>query len=173
MGMLVNCDIMTGGNDMAKMLVTYYSRSGNTAKMAESVAEGAIEKGAEVVLKPIGDINVSQLQDFDALIIGSPTYYGLMCSEVKKLIDDSVKFHGKLKGKVGGAFSTAANPGGGSETTVMSILQTMIVHGMVVQGTPVGDHYGPTAVNAPDERAQRQCRELGNRIAELAEKLHG
>ncbi len=158
---------------MVKILVAYYSKSGNTEKMADFVAEGAKKNGAEVIQKKVEDIDVEQLMEFDALIIGSPTYYGAMSYEVKKLFDDSVKLQGRLKGKVGGAFSSSANPGGGNETTVMTILQAMLIHGMVAQGTPMGDHYGPVAINAPDERAGRQCRELGGRVAELAEKLHG
>ena len=158
---------------MVKVLVTYYSRSGNTEKMAEYVSEGAKNSDAKVTLKPVGDLSVDELKEYDALIVGSPTYYGLMSREIKELFDESVKYQGQLKGKVGGSFSSAANPGGGTETTVLSILQAMLIHGMVVQGTPLGDHYGPTAVNAPDERAQNQCRELGTRVAELAGKLHG
>ncbi len=157
---------------MVKALVTYYSGSGNTRRMAELVAEGAEDAGAHVVLKPVGDVAAEELLDFEAVIIGSPTYYGLMSYEVKKLFDGSVKFQGRLKGKVGGAFSSSANPGGGNETTVMSILQAMLIHGMIVQGTPMGDHYGPIAVNEPDERAADQCRQLGSRVVELAEKLH-
>ncbi len=156
---------------MAKVLVTYYSGSGNTRRMAEHVTEGAQETGAAVDMKPIDEVEVTELSDFDAIIIGSPTYYGLMSWQVKKLFDDSVKFQGRLKGKVGGAFSTAANPGGGRETTVLSILHAMLVHGMIVQGTPMGDHYGPVALNAPDERSEEQCRRLGGGVAELAIKL--
>jgi len=82
-----------------------------------------------------------------------------------------VRHHGSLSGKVGGAFSSAANIGGGNETTILSILQAMLIHGMIVPGTADGDHYGPVSIGAPDERASKQCRALGERIAELAEKL--
>ena len=90
---------------------------------------------------------------------------------MKKLLDESVKFHGKLEGKVGGAFSSAAGIGGGNETTILSILEAMLIHGMVIQGAFSGDHYGPVAINKPDARAKKQCLALGRRMAKLAEKL--
>lgn len=61
----------------------------------------------------------------------------------------------------------------GNETTILSILQAMLIHGMILQGTPKGDHYGPVAIGAPDERAELQSRDLGRRVAELAARLSG
>lgn len=156
---------------MAKLLVTYYSRGGNTKEMAEVVAEGAKEAGAEVALLSVTDVAVDSLRDYDGLIIGSPTYYGGPAAAVKRLLDESVRHHGKLTGKVGGAFSSAANIGGGNETTILAILQALLIHGMIVQGTADGDHYGPVAIGSPDERARRQCKELGKRVATLAAKV--
>lgn len=158
---------------MAKILVSYYSRTGNTKAMAEYVAQGAVGVGADVALKPVQDVEAENLLDYDGIIIGSPTYYGVMAAEIKKLIDSSVKFHGQLTGKVGAGFASAANIGGGNETTVMTILQAWLIHGMVVQGAATGDHYGPVSVNAPDERVKTQSQALGKRVAELAIKLHG
>jgi NAD(P)H dehydrogenase (quinone) len=100
-------------------------------------------------------------------------YYGTMAAELKKLIDESVKHHGKLVGKVGGAFASSGGPGGGNETTVLDILKAQLVHGMIVQGDSGGDHYGPIAVGAPDERSRKECRKLGKRAAELAVRLGG
>ena len=156
---------------MAKVLVLYYSRSGNTARMAELVAEGAKESGADVSLKAVGDVSAADLPNYDAIIIGTPTYYGQMCWEIKKLFDESVKFHHKLEGKVGGAFTSSANIGGGNETAILSILHSMLIHGMLIEGSSVGDHYGPVSIGAPDARVQKQCRALGERIARLAMKV--
>jgi NAD(P)H dehydrogenase (quinone) len=139
--------------------------------MAELVAEGAADAGAEVVRKSVDDCSADELLQYDALIIGSPTWYGLMSAPIKKLLDDSVRFHGQLTGMVGGAFTSAGNIGGGNETTILSILQAMLIHGMIVQGTAKGDHYGPVAVGAPDERAELQSHDLGRRVAELAARL--
>ena len=159
---------------MARVLVTYYTRSGNTGRMAELVAEGAREvEGAETVLKTVEETEPKSLTDYDAIIAGSPTYYGLMAAELKNLFDKSVVLHGQLEGKVGGAFTSAANLGGGNETTILSILQAMLIHGMIVQGTSQRDHYGPVAIGAPDERAVGECRKLGRNAAALAVKLHG
>lgn len=157
---------------MVKVLIIYYSRSGNTKKMAESIANGVRkEKSIEVEVKPVKDVRVEELLDADGIVIGSPTYYGSMASEVKKLLDDSIKFHGKLDGKIGGAFSSSGNIGGGNETTIMDILKALLIHGMIVQGTPRGDHYGPVAVGKPDERSKNLCIKYGQRIARLVLRL--
>lgn len=153
---------------MPKVLIVYYSRTGNTKEMAELIAEGVRrENEVEVEVKAVQDTKVEELLDFDGIVIGSPTYYGSMAAEVKKLIDDSVKFHGELEGKVGGAFSSSGGIAGGNETTIMDILKALLIHGMVVQGTPNGDHYGPVAVEKPDDRSKNSCREYGHRIAKL------
>ena len=155
----------------SRVLVTYYSRSGNTKQMAELVADGAREAGGEVTIRQVTDVAPKDLLDYDAIAIGSPTYYGSMAAEIKKLLDDSVKFHGQLEGKAGAAFSSAANIGGGNETTILDILNALLIHGMVVQGNSAGDHYGPVSINAPDERVRGQCKTLGKRIVALADKL--
>jgi len=159
---------------MAEILVVYYSRAGSTAKMAEHVAAGAREvAGAQVVLKPVDQVDPKSLADYAAILCGSPTYYGQMAAEVKALFDKSVAIHGRLEGKVGGAFTSAANLAGGNETTILSILQAMLIHGMVVQGTSQKDHYGPVALGKPDERAVGECLKLGRNVAGLAVRLHG
>lgn len=156
---------------MAKALVIYYSESGNTKKMAEQVVEGIKKEGVEVLLKEVKDTAPEELLKFDAIVIGSPTYYGTMSAEIKKLFDESVKFHGKLEGKVGAAFSSSANIGGGNETTILDILSAMLIHGMIIRGDSQGDHYGPVAIGAPDARAVKQCVRLGSRVAQLTKKL--
>jgi len=96
-----------------------------------------------------------------------------MAAEIKKLLDDSVKFHGKLEGKVGAAFASSANVGGGNETTILDILNAMLIHGMIVQGDWQGDHYGPVAIGAPDARANKECLRMGSRIARLVKRIKG
>jgi len=156
---------------MAKVLVIYYSKTGNTEEMAKAVGEGVKEERVEIEVKKAEDAKAEELLKVDGIIIGSPTYYGSMAAPIKELLDESVKFHGQLKGKVGGAFSSSANIGGGNETTIMDILKAFLIHGMIVQGTPEGDHYGPVAVGAPDERSKSQCKDLGRRVAKLVRKL--
>ncbi|MDI6606387.1 MAG: NAD(P)H-dependent oxidoreductase [Candidatus Omnitrophota bacterium] len=156
---------------MAKALVIYYSESGNTKKMAESVVEGLKKEGVEAVIKDVQDTSAQELLNFEAIVIGSPTYYGTMSAAIKKLLDESVKFHGKLEGKVGAAFSSSANIGGGNETTILDILNAMLIHGMIIHGDSQGDHYGPVAIGSPDARATKECLRLGSRVAQLTKKL--
>lgn len=156
-----------------KVLIVYHSRTGNTEKMAEACKSGVEEEGVEALLRPVASASVDELLEADGIILGSPTYYGTMAAEIKRFIDDSVKYHGKLTGKVGGAFTSSALAGGGNETTLMSLLQALLIHGMVVQGTATRDHYGPVAVKSPDARALENCRALGSRVAALARLLHG
>lgn len=159
---------------MAKMLICYYSRTGHTEHMARAVADGAAGvAGAEAVVKAVADVEARELLDYDAVVLGSPTYYGSMAAELKKLLDESVAFHGQLAGKVGGAFSSSANVGGGNETTVLDILKALLIHGMVIQGSAGGDHYGPVAIGDVDDRSKGECRKLGRAVAELAGRLHG
>lgn len=85
------------------MLITYYSETGNTGQMAKAVAEGGGKvKGVEVKLKRIEETTLNDLLESNVIIMGSPTYYGIMAAPVKKLLDESVKIHGKLEGKIGG-----------------------------------------------------------------------
>jgi NAD(P)H dehydrogenase (quinone) len=158
---------------MAKALIVYYSRSGNTRKMAETIAEGIKKEEVAVDVRDVKDVTPDDLRAFDAIVVGSPTYYGSMAAEIKKLFDDSIRFHGKLDGKIGAAFASSANIGGGNETTILDILNAMLIHGMIVQGDAKGDHYGPVAIGAPDERAVKECLRAGARIARLAKKLAG
>lgn len=156
-----------------KILIAYYSRTGNTKKMAELVAQGVSKEAVAYDLREVTTVKVDELLNYDSLIFGSPTYYGLMASEMKKLIDDSVKYHGKLVDKIGGAFSSSGMIGGGGETTILSILEAFMVHGMIVVGDAVLQHYGPLAINAPDEEIRNMCVKYGQRIAILTKKTFG
>jgi NAD(P)H dehydrogenase (quinone) len=157
---------------MAKILVVYYSRTGNTEKMASAVAEGAEQiSGVKVTAKKVEQTTLKDLLKADGIIIGSPVYYGLMASQIKTLIDKSVKIHGKLEGKVGAAFTSSGGTGTGAETTLLSILQAMLVHGMIVQGRSGDKHYGAAAVGSPSKKELEHCKQLGKRVANLAAKL--
>ncbi len=157
---------------MAKGIVIYYSRSGNTKEMAELIAKSMNEAGLPTDCRSVEKVKAEDLLLYDAIVIGSPTYYGHMAGPIKQLIDETVRFHGKLDGKVGAAFSSSANTGGGNETTIIGIIEAMLIAGLVVHGDPKGDHYGPVSINKPDDRVKRQCQRRGQRIAELAIKLH-
>ncbi len=156
---------------MAKGIVIYYSRSGNTKEMAEIVAEAMNKAGLKTDCKSAEKVKANDLLGYDAIVVGSPTYYGSMAGPIKQLFDEMVSFHGQLSGKVGGAFSSSANIGGGNETTIMGIIEAMLIAGMIVEGDPQGDHYGPVSIGKPDERVKQQCENRGGRIAKLTRKL--
>ena len=157
---------------MAQILVIYYSRTGNTQKMAQIISDGLKTGSHDVVLKKVEDASIEDLKSADGIIIGSPTYYGGMAGQIKLLLDESVKLHGKLDGKVGGAFSTAANIAGGNETTILDIINAMLIHGMIMQGDPSGSHYGPVSIGAPDDRVKKECKRFAKRFLILLNKIH-
>lgn len=156
---------------MAKGIVVYYSRSGNTKEMAEITAKAMNEAKLPTECKSVDKVKAEDLLSYDAIVVGSPTYYGSMAGPMKQLLDELVSWHGQLDGKIGAAFSSSANIGGGNETTIMSIIEAMLISGMVVQGDPEGGHYGPVSIGKPDGRVRQQCKRKGRRIAELTEKL--
>ncbi len=157
---------------MAKILIIYDSRTGNTEKMAFAVAEGAEKiSGVDVVVKKVDQTSLEDLLDADGVVLGSPTYYGQMSAKLKALIDESVKIHRKLEGKVGAAFTSSGGTATGAETTLLSMLQAMLIHGMIVQGRADDKHYGAAAVGSPREKELEYCVELGRRTASLVMKL--
>ena len=159
---------------MPRMLIIYYTRSGNTETMAEHVAEGARGvKGLQVDVRSVDAVKPDDLLEPDAIVVGSPVYFGTMAAEIKKIIDDSVVHFTKLDGKVGGAFTSSGGAHGGNETTVLDILKALMVHGMVVKGMSAGAHYGPVAVGAPDDDEAEECRRYGYDLTELTAKLFG
>jgi len=155
-----------------KVLIVYDSRTGNTEKMAYAVEEGVRRAKAEVTLKKVDEVSVDELLSVQGLILGSPVYYGLPSSKIKNFIDESVKYHGRLEGVIGGSFCSAGGTHTGSETTIMALNEALLVHGMVIQGSSAGNHYGATSVGSPNEGALEACRKLGERVAMLANKLH-
>ena len=153
-----------------KMLVVYDSVYGNTELIAQSIGEAIAEKAKVLKVDKVGP---EDFESADFILIGSPTYYGLMSGKLKTFLDTTEKIHGKLKGKVGGSFTSSGGTGSGAETTLLSILCTMLIHGMIVVGRDDNKHYGASAVGAPKEKDIEICKELGRRIAGLTVKIHG
>lgn len=147
---------------MPKLLVVFYSRTGNTATIADSVAEGARSvRFTEVDVRRIDDLapasviasvpgwkesreklaakyplleSPEKLAEYDALLLGAPTRYGQMAAELKNLLDSTGPLwnKGALVDKVGGAFTSVATPHGGHETTLLGIMQVMMHHGLIL-----------------------------------------
>jgi NAD(P)H dehydrogenase (quinone) len=94
-----------------------------------------------------------------------------MATEVKKLMDKSILCYGKLTGKAGGAFTSSGMIGGGNETTILSIVQWLLIHEMIVQGVQKGNYYGPVSVGAPNEKVRDDCVQYGKMIVALVKRF--
>jgi NAD(P)H dehydrogenase (quinone) len=159
-----------------QVLVLYFSKGGNTRKLAEAIAKGVEEiDGAKALLKRTDQVTKEDFTASEGVIAGSPVYFGLMAAELKKIFDDFVGVRKKMEGKVGAAFTTSGDASGGKETTMLSIIQTLLIYGMVIVGDPMSatGHYGVSCVGAPDEKTMENGAKLGKRVAEIAAKLRG
>lgn len=157
-----------------KVLVLYYSKGGNTKKLAQAVLEGVGQvAGVTGVLKHTSDVTRDDFIEAGGVVAGSPVYFGSMAAPLKQVLDDFVSTRRKMEGKIGAAFATSGDPTGGKETTMMAILQAMLIYGMVICGDPLSatGHYGVACVGVPDEIALENGRKLGQRVAELALRL--
>ncbi len=157
-----------------KILVLYFSKGGNTRRLAEHVAEGVHSvENAECILKTTETVTKDDFLAADGIIAGSPVYFGGMAADLKKIFDEFVGVRRKMEGKVGAAFTTSGDPTGGKETTLLSILQCMLIYGMVIVGDPMSatGHFGTACVGVPDADAAENARKLGRRVAEVAGKL--
>ncbi|QUD89165.1 NAD(P)H:quinone oxidoreductase [Phenylobacterium montanum] len=145
---------------MTKVLVLYHSAYGHLETMANAVAEGAREAGAEVDVKRVPETvpeeiakaahfkldqkapvaTVAELADYDAVVIGAGTRFGRMNSQMAAFLDQAggLWAKGALHGKVGGAFTSTATQHGGQETTLFSIITNLLHFGMVVVGLDYG-----------------------------------
>ena len=159
-----------------QILVLYFSKSGNTRKLAEAIARGVEEvEGVKAVLKKTSEVAKEDFSASEGVIAGSPVYFGLMAAELKKIFDDFVGVRKKMEGKIGAVFATSGDPTGGKETTMMSMIQALLIYGMVIVGDPMSatGHYGVACVGEPDTKTEENGMKLGNRVAELAKKLRG
>ena len=156
---------------MKKVLVTYYSQSGNTQKMARLIADCLSSKGVQADLVPVQEVEIDSLPSYDGFIVGSPNYFGTMAWPVKKFIDDSIKYYKKLNGKAAAAFTSEGMIGGGGDLVVLDILKSFLIHGCVVQGLTGAGHFGPVAIGKPDERIEKEVLLLGESFCSLLNKL--
>jgi NAD(P)H dehydrogenase (quinone) len=172
----------------SRVLVVYYSLSGNTEQMAAGVVEGAKRVGGVVVdLKKVDDVSKADLENAEAIVLGCPTYYGNIPGKMKVALDDwSWKMKVDFTDKVGGAFSTGGGQVGGKEFVVMSLLVFMLQNRMVVAGPlyqndktgSVWGELGASAMTGPLDPGVGKgeldsAQRLGERVARLARKLKG
>ncbi|WP_069130613.1 flavodoxin family protein [Rhodohalobacter halophilus] len=167
-----------------QVLVVYHSETGNTERMAQSVAEGARSlEGVEVLLLSVDEVSADQLVEAGAIIVGSPVYNANISPEISAFIA-SWPFEGQpLKDKIGAAFVTAGGISAGEEIVQMNILQSMLVFGMLVVGGPEWTQpFGASAVTGEPPFSTKETGSiephflekgfsLGQRVAELTVKM--
>ena len=199
---------------MAKVLVLYYSTYGHIETMAGAVAEGARAAGAQADIKRVPEMvpaevakaayfkldqaapvaTVNDLADYDAIVIGAPTRFGRMPSQMAAFLDQAggLWAKGMLNGKVGGAFTSSATQHGGNEMTLFSIIANLLHFGLIVVGLPYsfvgqmtideitgGAPYGATTIaggkgeRKPSDNELDGARHQGKLIADTAKKLFG
>jgi NAD(P)H dehydrogenase (quinone) len=199
-------------SSMAKVLVLYYSSYGHMETMASAIAEGARSGGATVDIKRVPETvpaemakaahfkldqsapvaSIEDLASYDAIIVGSPTRFGRIASQMASFLDQAggLWMRGALHGKVGGAFASTATQHGGQEVTLFSIITNLLHFGMTIVGLPYshqgqmtldeivgGSPYGATTVAGSSGQRQPSALDLagarhqGQLIAETAGKL--
>ena len=197
---------------MSKVLVLYYSSYGHIEAMASAIAEGARSTGATVDIKRVPETapeavakaayfkldqqapvaKIEDLADYDAVIVGAPTRFGRMPSQMAAFLDQAggLWAKGALNGKVGAAFTSSATQHGGNETTLFSIITNLLHFGMVIVGLPYshggqmtldeiagGAPYGATTIaggqgqRMPSEIELAGARHQGELVAKTATKL--
>jgi NAD(P)H dehydrogenase (quinone) len=197
---------------MTKVLVLYYSSWGHIEAMAYAAAEGAREGGAQVDVMRVPEIvpeeitkamhfkldqkapiaKPDDLANYDAIIFGTSTRYGMMASQMKSFLDQTggLWMKGALIGKAGSVFSAAANQHGGVEAAILSFQTSLQHHGMVIVGLPYsftgqmgvdeirgGSPYGATTISGGDGSRMPAGHELdgarfqGKHVAQIASKL--
>jgi NAD(P)H dehydrogenase (quinone) len=199
---------------MSKVLVLYYSTYGHIEAMAQAVAEGARSAGASVDIKRVPETapaevakaahfkldqpapvaTIDDLPRYDAIIVGCPTRFGRMASQMASFLDQAggLWARGALNGKVGGAFTSTATQHGGQEATLFSVIANLLHFGLITVGLPYsfqgqmridevtgGSPYGATTIaggdgsRQPSENDLAGARFQGKHIAEVANKLFG
>lgn len=158
-----------------KMSIIYHTRTGNTARMAEIIAQGMESvPGVEAKCFNIDRVNSGWLKDSQCIVVGSPTYYASISGELKVFLESMGKYD--PAGKLGGAFATANYIHGGGELAIQCILDHMLVYGMLVYsggsscGKPV-IHLGPEAVNGKLQEVEDVFFTYGQRMAKKAVEL--
>jgi len=150
---------------MSKVLIVYDSETGNTEGMAKAIEEGVNEAGLEADLRRVDDTSLDDLTAADAIVLGSPTHFCGMTGKMKVLIEKSIKIYpDKLQNKVGATFASSEDIAGGNETTLLSLIQAMLMHRMVIIGHQSGS-FGAVSIGKPNKTCLEGCKEFGKRIS--------
>lgn len=146
---------------MVKILILYFSRDGNTARMAQQIGRGVGSvPGAEALLRSVPEVSAvcekiapsipdagvpyASLQDLEAcdgLAFGSPTHFGNMAAPLKYFWDGTTALwlSGALSGKPAGVFTSTGSMHGGQETTLLSMMLPLMHHGMLLLSLPCNE----------------------------------
>ena len=199
-----------------KVLILFYSMYGHIFRMANAVVEGVREGGGEAVLKQVAELipeerwneNISKakelmkdvrvadphadLKEIDGIIIGTPTRFGNMCSQMRNFWDQTSGdwMKGTLIGKPAAVFTSTATQHGGQETTIISTMITLLHHGCILVGLPYsfteqmtleeitgGSPYGASTIagatgeRMPSANELKMAKDLGKHLTKIAKKL--
>ena len=160
-----------------KITIIYHSKSGNTQKVAEMIAEGIKKTGnIEVKLMKLEEIDYEFLKESKAVIFGTSTYYANISWQIKKWFDES--WGCNLEGKIGAVFATEDYLGGGADTALMTLIGHMMVKGMLVYsgGSALGQpyiHMGIVTIKDGDESQKDRAKIFGERIGKKALDIFG
>lgn len=156
---------------MPKGLVVYDSATGNTEKMAVAISRGMKKAGLTVEVKRVKDVSLDDLIGADAIVLGSPTYFGNMSNKLKRLIDKSIKIYpDKLDGKIGAVFTSSEDLM--SDMALLSLVTAMFIHRMIVIGHQSGQ-FGAISLEEPDDNRVAECEAFGKRIAGFTKAIAG
>jgi NAD(P)H dehydrogenase (quinone) len=160
---------------MLNIVILYHSKTGNTKALAEAISEGAqTVSDTDVHVVRVDKLDQDQVVNCHALIVGSPVIYGLMSVEMKSMLDGLEPIKRKLHNKVGAAFVTGSDEMGGKESALLSILQTLMMFGMIIVGDPQNPSstFGLTCIESPAESDAKNARAFGKHIAEITKQLN-
>lgn len=159
-----------------KISIIFYSQGGNTKRVADLIAEGAVAAGdVEVKAMNLDEIDEAFVDQSDAVIFGTPTYYGMFCWQIKKFFDTTKL---KLAGKLGSVYATENFLGGGADAAELGLAGHMLVRGMLVYtgGTSDGKpytHFGAVTIKDGNDFEKDRAKTFGQRIAKKALELFG
>ena len=120
-----------------QVLILYYSKGGHTKRLAEEIAKGVASTGVSSLLRSTSEVTKEDFLSSAGIIAGSPVYFGVMAAALKRVFDEFVGIRRQMENKVGAAFATGGHHTGGKETTIISILQCMLIYGMIIVGDPM------------------------------------
>lgn len=177
-GFLIFLSFSSYSQRSPSVLITYYSPSGSTKKMAEAIYEGARSvDGVQVKILPISEVKSQDLMEATAVIVGSPVYNSNPAPQVLEFLNSWPFDRRPMKDKIGAAFATGGGISIGEEGVMLDILRAMLIHGMIVMGgEEVEAAFGASAITGEGQFGKEKVDDLflkkgaglGKRVAQKA-----